>query len=170
VAAYQPSAKTGVLAEMRPGSLVTVTVKKIEVLDRNLARVRFESIRRDPGMEAVRQDFRAIISFRFVGAPMRMEDRLINPLGFQVTTYRRDAEAGPIAEEAKTATAAPPEALEAADDGKAEPSPAGQKPDSGAASATPKTDMPGLAKRKDEKPVGPIKPADSQRAPQDVQP
>ena len=27
-----------------------------------------------------------------IGLPMQMGDRLINPLGFQATTYRRDAE------------------------------------------------------------------------------
>ena len=37
----------------------------------------------------------AVLAFRFTGAPMRMEDRFTNPLGFQVVSYRRDAETAP---------------------------------------------------------------------------
>jgi type IV secretion system protein VirB8 len=34
----------------------------------------------------------AAIAFAYSGEPMRAEDRFLNPLGFQVTRYRRDAE------------------------------------------------------------------------------
>ena len=34
-----------------------------------------------------------MINYRFSTAPMRSEDRFINPLGFQVYRYRRDQEA-----------------------------------------------------------------------------
>ena len=34
----------------------------------------------------------AIVSFRFVNLPETEQDRLINPLGFQVTAYRIDQE------------------------------------------------------------------------------
>ena len=37
----------------------------------------------------------AAISFGFANAPLRMEDRFDNPLGFQVTRYRRDTEGLP---------------------------------------------------------------------------
>jgi type IV secretion system protein VirB8 len=36
--------------------------------------------------------YTAVIGFKFSGTPMRAEDRFLNPLGFQVTSYRRDAE------------------------------------------------------------------------------
>ena len=36
-----------------------------------------------------------MIRYRFSGEPMRVEDRFVNPLGFQVTRYRRDPEALP---------------------------------------------------------------------------
>ncbi|WDF71140.1 virB8 family protein [Novosphingobium sp. KACC 22771] len=50
----------------------------------------------------------ALVHYRFSGAPQRVEDRWLNPLGFQVTAYRRDQEAPP----AQSATpAAPPRAL-----------------------------------------------------------
>jgi type IV secretion system protein VirB8 len=45
----------------------------------------------------------AVMNYRFVGEPMRMEDRLINPLGFQITRYRRDPEAPPPPEPAPQA-------------------------------------------------------------------
>jgi type IV secretion system protein VirB8 len=36
-----------------------------------------------------------VISYRYSGAPMSADDRLLNPLGFEVTRYRRDAETVP---------------------------------------------------------------------------
>jgi type IV secretion system protein VirB8 len=44
-----------------------------------------------------------VIRYRFSGEPMTREDRFVNPLGFQVLHYRRDAEALPDPE----ATAVP---------------------------------------------------------------
>ena len=37
----------------------------------------------------------AVIRYRYSGEPMSAEDRFVNPLGFQVLRYRRDAEALP---------------------------------------------------------------------------
>ena len=37
-------------------------------------------------------NFVAAVSFGFNGRPLRQADRYDNPLGFQVTRYRRDAE------------------------------------------------------------------------------
>jgi type IV secretion system protein VirB8 len=34
-----------------------------------------------------------MIAYRWSGEPMKLEDRFVNPLGFQVTSYRRDPEA-----------------------------------------------------------------------------
>lgn len=36
--------------------------------------------------------YMAIIKFRYVQTPEQLKDRFINPLGFQVTSYRRDTE------------------------------------------------------------------------------
>lgn len=69
------------------------TIKSISLLSRDSAMVRFDVERRDhgsPGGE--RQSYAAVIGFRYTGAPMRMEDRFLNPLGFQATSYRRDSE------------------------------------------------------------------------------
>lgn len=91
VAQYQPGADN-VLDGLRPGTVVKVKVKRIDVLTSETARVRFETERRDAGGPAIRTDWQALVSFRFTGQPMKQEHRLLNPLGFQVTGYRRDAE------------------------------------------------------------------------------
>ena len=44
----------------------------------------------------------AVIRYRYSGEPMSLEDRFVNPLGFQVLRYRRDAEA--LAPETSTTT------------------------------------------------------------------
>jgi type IV secretion system protein VirB8 len=93
VAQFQANLPGNILSDLRPGTRIDVTVKKIELLDAETVRVRFEVRRRDPGADLpVRQDYQAVMTYRFTGAPMKMEDRLLNPLGFQVTAYRRDAE------------------------------------------------------------------------------
>lgn len=91
VAQYQPGAGN-VLNELRPGTVVQVKVKRIDLLTAETARVRFETQRRDAGGPPVRSDWQAVVSFRFTGQPMKQEYRLLNPLGFQVTGYRRDPE------------------------------------------------------------------------------
>jgi type IV secretion system protein VirB8 len=40
-----------------------------------------------------------VIDYGFTGAEMSAEDRITNPLGFQVTRYRKDPETLPIAVE-----------------------------------------------------------------------
>jgi type IV secretion system protein VirB8 len=92
VAQYQAGGPDSVLNDIRPGTMVKVTVKRIDLLTSETALVRFETQRSDPGFGPLRSDWQAVVSYRFTGAPMRMEDRLLNPLGFQVTGYRRDPE------------------------------------------------------------------------------
>jgi type IV secretion system protein VirB8 len=71
-----------------------IIVRSISLLSKNSALVRFDAERTDGGgAPSAPMPFTAVIGFEFSGAPMRMEDRLLNPLGFQVTSYRRDAEA-----------------------------------------------------------------------------
>lgn len=75
-----------------PATVVRTIVKSISLLSRTSALVRFETERQDGGIIGERRPYAAVVGFRYTGAPMRMEDRLLNPLGFQVTSYRRDAE------------------------------------------------------------------------------
>ncbi len=59
----------------------------------NTALVRFTTrLLRENGQPAAEQSLVATIGFRYVGAPMHEQDRLVNPLGFQVTNYRVDPE------------------------------------------------------------------------------
>jgi type IV secretion system protein VirB8 len=80
-----------------PGTVVQTTIKSISLLSRTSALVRFQTERHDSGGPGLIQPYAAVVSFRYTGAPMRMEDRFVNPLGFEVTSYRRDAEtAAPV--------------------------------------------------------------------------
>ncbi len=77
-----------------PNSTVAVTVRSVSILGPNTALVRFDAERREPGgTTGSVQPYAAAISFAWSGEPMRTEERFINPLGFQVVRYRRDAEA-----------------------------------------------------------------------------
>jgi type IV secretion system protein VirB8 len=59
---------------------------------KNTALVRFKTVRQSEGLPEVEENLVATIGFRYVGAAMREADRLVNPLGFQVTSYRVDPE------------------------------------------------------------------------------
>lgn len=60
---------------------------------KNTAVVRFSRIQRQlDGAPDREESVVATVGFRYVGAAMREQDRLVNPLGFQVTSYRVDPE------------------------------------------------------------------------------
>ena len=74
-------------------TVVKITIKSISLLGQGSALVRFDAERLTDGHPTPeRRAYAAVIAFRFAGQPMRNEDRFQNPLGFQVTQYRRDAE------------------------------------------------------------------------------
>lgn len=78
-------------------SIVKVEVKSISPMQQDTALVRFDTERLDQGQtDGPIQSWAAIVRYRFVNAPMRFEDRLIDPLGFQVVHYRKDPEATPL--------------------------------------------------------------------------
>jgi type IV secretion system protein VirB8 len=92
------------LALNTPTTIVQTTIKSVALLTPTTALVRFATVRRDGGAAVGEvRNYNAVLSFRYTGAPMRMEDRFTNPLGFQVLSYRRDSESAPGA----TMTAAP---------------------------------------------------------------
>lgn len=70
---------------------VNVTVKNISFLNRNTASVRFQTTSKD-SLSEKRNHYVAIVGFRYVNQPLKLKDRFENPLGFQVTSYRRDEE------------------------------------------------------------------------------
>lgn len=77
-----------------PGSVVAVRVKSVSQLAAGLALVRFDTLVEDQnGNPPEARPWISTVRYRYVGAPMSFEDRLVNPLGFQVLSYKRDAEA-----------------------------------------------------------------------------
>jgi type IV secretion system protein VirB8 len=82
-------------------ALVETTVKSVSALGSRQALVRFETRLRDPqGGITPSQPWAAVIGYRFSDEAMTASDRWLNPLGFQVVSYQRDAEA-PSAEPAR---------------------------------------------------------------------
>ena len=74
-------------------TIVQTRVKSVSPLSETSALVRFETIRRDDGAQPQPAlSWVAVVEYRFSGEPMAAEDRFLNPLGFQVTRYRRDPE------------------------------------------------------------------------------
>lgn len=89
-------------------SVVETRVKSVSPVGSNVAMVRFDTQRRDSGGQVhPARAWVAMIRYRYSGEPLQLEDRFVNPLGFEVLRYRRDAEALPPREEAQD-SARPP--------------------------------------------------------------
>ncbi|NML04878.1 type IV secretion system protein [Sphingomonas sp. G-3-2-10] len=85
------------LARLPRSTVLETRVKSVTPMAGNTAMVRFETVRRDAGGQtAAVQAWVAVIKYRYSGEPMRVEDRFVNPLGFLVTSYQRNAEALPV--------------------------------------------------------------------------
>lgn len=77
-------------------SIVATRIKSVSQLNTNTALIRFSTERIDQGEAGgIAEDWVAVIRYQFIAAPQSIEDRLVNPLGFQVIRYRRDQEAPP---------------------------------------------------------------------------
>lgn len=70
---------------------INVNVKSVSLLNERTAQVRFSTIRLDD-QQQTESHYVSTIRFRYSSVPMRNELRFDNPLGFQVTEYRRDQE------------------------------------------------------------------------------
>lgn len=93
VAGMQASNPASPLASLPRQSLITVQIRSVAPLTDDTAMVRFETVRTDPGGQSQPpRIFAAVIKYRFSGAEMSAEDRLINPLGFQVLSYQANPE------------------------------------------------------------------------------
>jgi type IV secretion system protein VirB8 len=76
-----------------PTTTVSVAVENVAQLSPTTALVRFTTTRHEAGAPSGEQRaYTAVMAYHFSGAPMRMEDRFTNPLGFEVTRYRRDSD------------------------------------------------------------------------------
>ncbi|WP_242095943.1 VirB8/TrbF family protein [Sphingomonas sp. CROZ-RG-20F-R02-07] len=92
---HPPSAQ---LASVRREIALATTIRSVTMLSPSTAQVRFDVAH--VGYDGRNTDIRpyvATIAFTFSGQPMKVEDRLENPLGFAVGSYKVDAEAPPPA-------------------------------------------------------------------------
>ena len=90
------------LSYMPSGGTIRTEVRSVSSLGADRSLVRFTTVRTDPGARSRAPEYwAAIVNYTFSNAEMSEADRLINPLGFQVTRYRRDAETLPEVIEAQ---------------------------------------------------------------------
>ncbi len=81
------------LNTLNRGDTVAVRVRSVSLIGESAALVRFTTTRLAQGAGVGQTaNYVSAISFGFNGRPLRPADRYDNPLGFQVTRYRRDAE------------------------------------------------------------------------------
>ncbi len=72
---------------------ISVTMRSIQPTGKGQAVARFATRQTNAnGAEEPPRNWIATIAYAYVSAPMRAEDRRVNPLGFQVTSYRVDPE------------------------------------------------------------------------------
>ncbi|MCZ2203601.1 virB8 family protein [Bartonella sp. A05] len=72
---------------------ILVKIRSIQPNGRGQATVRFTTQQQNiNGSSEPQQHQIATIGYTYIDAPMKSSDRLINPLGFQVTSYRTDPE------------------------------------------------------------------------------
>ena len=96
IAHMQASNPDSPLALYPRTSTLNVRVRSVSPLNADTSLVRFETQREDAdGQRQAAQGWVALIRYRFSTAAMSREDRFLNPLGFQVVQYRRNAETAP---------------------------------------------------------------------------
>ena len=77
-----------------PEGVAEVQIRAVSFINDKVASVRFRrTVRR--AQTTTSEDWIATAAFTYTRAPMRESDRLLNPLGFQITSYRADPEAAP---------------------------------------------------------------------------
>lgn len=99
LAAMRPGSPDNVLARVPRQTSLQVRIKSVSLLEEGQALVRYDLVgRSDTGGEAKPAPFVTVIRYRFRDRPMVEADRFLNPLGFTVLRYRKDAEAPPLVE------------------------------------------------------------------------
>ena len=87
------------LARFPRNTIIDARVRSVSPMGGNKALIRFETWRRDRGGAGQpSQGWVAFVTYRYSRGAMSVEDRFINPLGFQVLRYRKNAETPPLAE------------------------------------------------------------------------
>lgn len=96
IAGMQANAATSPLNLYPRSALVETAVKSVSPMGPNVAMVRFETrLTARGGEPQTLGSWVAVIRYRYSGEPMAAGDRYLNPLGFKVVRYRRDAEVLP---------------------------------------------------------------------------
>lgn len=92
------------IAAYGANSRISVEVRSVSSLAQGRSLVRFSTVQTDNGGQPqVAQHWASVIDYTFSDAAMSEQDRYLNPLGFQVTRYRRDPETLPEVMEAQEA-------------------------------------------------------------------
>jgi type IV secretion system protein VirB8 len=107
------AAKASYFAQMKPGSpdnplarlprqvSVQARIRSVSIMENGQALVRYDLVQRnDVGGESRAAPYVSVLRYRFRDRPLAESDRFINPLGFEVTRYRKDPEAAPPAADA----------------------------------------------------------------------
>lgn len=97
LAGNQVSKPQSPLASYPRTTIIEARVKSVSPISKNSALVRFDTLRTDASAQPQPpSSWVAVVRYRYSGEPMKLEDRFINPLGFQITEYRKDPEAIPL--------------------------------------------------------------------------
>jgi type IV secretion system protein VirB8 len=89
--AFRPANPASPQVALGANGEADVEIRAISFVNREVASVRFRKIVRQ-GPQTAAGDWIATIAFAYTKAPMAEADRLRNPLGFQVASYRADPE------------------------------------------------------------------------------
>lgn len=92
---YSPANPGNPIRQLGLNTIVAVTIKSVTFPNYRTALVRFATEEKSSAKIETRH-YVGLVRFRYAGAPMRNEFRFENPLGFQVTEYRRDQETVPM--------------------------------------------------------------------------
>jgi type IV secretion system protein VirB8 len=93
-AAFRPANPASPQVAYGPAGEAKVEIRAISFVAPHVADVRFHRQARRVG-EVTESDWIATVAFAYARAPMLEADRLRNPLGFQVSSYRSDPEVTP---------------------------------------------------------------------------
>lgn len=89
--AFRPSNPASPQVAYGPSAEAQISVRAISFVAPKVANVRFHRTLRQGG-QVTDSDWIATLAFSYAKAPMAEADRLRNPLGFQVASYRADPE------------------------------------------------------------------------------
>ena len=94
-AQFQSGTPDYVFTKYAGGAERDVEVRSVVLLGDDIGQVHFTAVLAKPNVARISEDFIATVSFRYSAEGMTFAQRLHNPLGFVVTSYRLDQESLP---------------------------------------------------------------------------